>query len=285
MKEVEKMPIALVALQRVAAALDRTSVHLNTPALGERGMRLEKIALHELSRLIEIVESMPQPEEQEKGGQPNPGGQKGTQPPFPPAAQLALLAAAQDELAVLTAANRPVELPVMQGELNALVGTLLQSSRPGSRASLLLSRASRAMTSATDLLSEQDRGATTRHEQAAATAALRRLIAEAKGQSSSSSSSSQSQNQQQQGQGKPPPAGQQPGQSQPGGAATGPAAQGSQNQGGPTTGVIVDGTNPGSLMHLPPERREQLQQARQQNLPPAALSIFERYLEVLEDGR
>jgi hypothetical protein len=38
-------------------------------------------------------------------------------------------------------------------------------------------------------------------------------------------------------------------------------------------------------MHLPPERREQLQQARQQNLPPAALSIFERYLEVLEDGR
>lgn len=285
MKEVEKMPIALVALQRVAVALDRTSVHLNTPALGERGMRLEKIALHELSRLIEIVESMPQPEEQEKGGQPNPGGQKGTQPPFPPAAQLALLAAAQDELAVLTAANRPVELPVMQGELNALVGTLLQASRPGSRASLLLSRASRAMTSATDLLSEQDRGATTRHEQAAATAALRRLIAEAKGQSSSSSSSSQSQNQQQQGQSKPPPGGQQPGQQQPGGQATGPAAQGSQNQGGPTTGVIVGGADPGGLMHLPPERREQLQQARQQNLPPAALSIFERYLEVLEDGR
>ena len=285
MKEVEQMPIALVALQRVAVALDRTSVHLNTPALGERGMRLEKIALHELSRLIEIVETMPQPEEQEQGGPPNPGGQKGTQPPFPPAAQLALLAAAQDELAVLTAANRPVELPVMQGELNALVGVLMQASRPGSRASLLLSRASRAMTSATDLLSDQDRGATTRHEQAAATAALRRLIAEAKGQSSSSSSSSQPQNQQQQGQGKPPPAGQQPGQPQPGSPSTGPAAQGSQNQGSSTTGVVVGGPDSGGLMHLPPERREQLQQARQQNLPPAALSIFERYLEVLEDGR
>ncbi len=284
MKEVEQMPIALVALQRVAVALDRTAAHLNTPALGERGMRLEKIALHELSRLIQIVETMPQPEEQEKGGQPNPGGQKGTQPPFPPAAQLALLAAAQDELAVLTAANRPVELPVMQGELRALVGVLLDASRPGSRASLLLNRAGRAMGSATDLLGNQDRGATTRHEQAAATAALRRLIAEAKGQSSSPSSSPQSENQQQ-GQGKPPPAaGQQPGQSQPGNAA-GPAAQGSQNQGGPTTGVLVGGPGSGGLMHLPPERREQLQQARQQNLPPAALSIFERYLEVLEDGR
>jgi hypothetical protein len=284
MKEVEQMPIALVALQRVAVALERTAAHLTTPALGERGMRLEKIALHELSRLIEIVETMPQPEEQEKGGPPPPGGQKGTQPPFPPAAQLALLAAAQDELAVLTAANRPVELPKMQGELKALVGVLSQASRPGSRASLLLSRADRAMGSASDLLGEKDRGATTRHEQAAASAALRRLIAEAKGQSSSSSNSPQPQNQQQQGQGKPPPpaSGQQPGQA---GQAAGPAAQGSQNQGGPTTGVIVGGPGSGGLMHLPPERREQLQQARQQNLPPAALSIFERYLEVLEDGR
>lgn len=283
MKEVEQMPIALVALQRVAVALERTAAHLATPALGERGLRLEKISLHELARLIEIVETMPQPEEQEKGGPPPPGGQKGTQPPFPPAAQLALLAAAQEELAVLTAANRPVDLPLMQGELKVLVGVLLQASRPGSRASLLLSRAGRAMGSATDLLGEQDRGATTRHEQAAASAALRRLIAEAKGQSGSSGSSSQSENQQQ-GQGKPPPAaGQQPGQGQPG-SATGPAAQGSQNQGDPTTGVIVGGPGAGH-MHLPPERREQLQQARQQNLPPAALSIFERYLEVLEDGR
>ncbi|HEX3134115.1 MAG TPA: hypothetical protein VHX44_11110, partial [Planctomycetota bacterium] len=214
MKEIEQMPIALVALQRVAVALERTAQHLATPALGERGMRLEKISLFELSRLIEIVDTMPQPEQQEKGGPPPPGGQKGNQPPFPPAAQLALLAAAQDELSVLTAANRPVDLPVMQAELKVLVGTLLEASRPGSRASLLLSRAARAMTSATELLHEHDRGATTRHEQAAATAALRRLIAEAKGQSGSSGSSSQAQNQQR-NQGQPPPAGgKQPGQSQ-----------------------------------------------------------------------
>jgi hypothetical protein len=285
MKEIEKMPIALVALQRVAVALERTSQHLATPALGERGMRLEKISLYELSRLIEIVDTMPQPEEQEKGGPPPPGGQKGNQPPFPPAAQLALLAAAQDELSVLTAANRPVDLPVMQAELKVLVGTLLEASRPGSRASLLLSRAARAMSSATELLHEHDRGATTRHEQAAATAALRRLIAEAKGQSGSSSSGSQSENQQR-NQGTPPPAnGQKPGEQKPGAPGTGPAAKGDQKHGGATTGVVVGSKEEGTLMHLPPERREQLQQARQQNLPPAALSIFERYLEVLEEGR
>jgi len=285
MKEIEQMPIALVALQRVAVALERTAQHLASPALGERGMRLEKIALHELSRLIEIVDTMPQPEQQEKGGPPPPGGQKGNQPPFPPAAQLALLAAAQDELNVLTAANRPVDLTVMQAELKVLVGTLLEASRPGSRASLLLSRTARAMASATDLLHEHDRGATTRHEQAAATAALRRLIAEAKGQSGSSSNSPQSQNQPR-NQGTPPPAkGQQPGQSQPGSPGTGPTAKGAEKHGGATTGVVVGGTEEGTLMHLPPERREQLQQARQQNLPPAALSIFERYLEVLEEGR
>ena len=283
MKEIEQMPIALVALQRVAAALEHTSIHLATPALGERGMRLEKIALHELSRLIEIVETMPAPEQQE-GGQPPAGGQKGNQPPFPPAAQLALLAAAQEELAVLTAANRPVDLPVMQGELKVLVGVLMQGSRPGSRANLLLSRANRAMASAGDLLQEHDRGATTRHEQAAAVASLRRLIAEAKGQGSSSSSGSQAQNQQR-NQGSPPPAAPQPGASQPGTPNAGPAASGSQQHGGAGNGVLVGGGPEGTLMHLPPERREQLQQARQQNLPPAALSIFERYLEVLEEGR
>jgi hypothetical protein len=286
MKELERMPIALVSLERVAAALERTATHLATPALGERGMRLEKIALHELARLIEIVETMPEPE-QEPGDQPPSNGQQGPQPPFPPAAQLALLAAAQDELAVLTAANRPADLPQMQKELRALVGVLLESSRPGTRPNLLLARSSRAMGSAADLLEERDRGATTRHEQAAATAALRRLIAEAKGQSGSSGNQPPP-SEQQRRPGQAPPAGA-PGQPQPGngpgGASTGPAAQGGPKGEGATQGVLTTGAEKGQFMHLPPERREQLQQARQQNLPPAALSIFERYLEVLEDGR
>jgi hypothetical protein len=281
LKELGQMPIAKVAIERVAVAMERTAGHLATPALGERGMRLEKIALHELSRLIEIVESMPDPEEKEKGGPP-PDGKPGKQPPFPPAAQLALLAAAQDELSVLTAANRPADLALMQKELNDLVGVVMQASRPGTRAGLLLGRASRAMVSAADLLHEKDRGATTRHEQAAAVASLRRLIAEAKGQEGKSNPSAQPQNKPS-NKGSPPPG--PPGSTPGDGKGAGQAAKGSEKSTGTSTGVLVGGGEEATLMHLPPERREQLQEARKQNLPPAALSIFERYLEVLGGER
>ena len=282
LKELGEMPIAKVAIERVAVALERTAGHLATPALGERGMRLEKIALHELSRLIEIVESMPDPEEKEKGGPPPPDGKPGKQPPFPPAAQLALLAAAQDELSVLTAANRPADLELMQKELNELVGVVMQASRPGTRAGLLLGRTSRAMASAADLLHEKDRGATTRHEQAAAVASLRRLIAEAKGQEGKPDPNAQPQNKPG-NKGSPPPG---PPGSTPGeGKGTGQAAKGSEKSTGTSTGVLVGSKEEATLMHLPPERREQLQEARKQDLPPGALSIFERYLEVLGGER
>ena len=38
-------------------------------------------------------------------------------------------------------------------------------------------------------------------------------------------------------------------------------------------------------MSLPQDRREQLREARQQNLPPAALKLYQRYLELLEEDR
>ncbi len=281
LKELGEMPIAKVAIERVAVALDRTATHLATPALGERGMRLEKIALHELSRLIEIVESMPEPEEKEKGGPPPADGKPPRQPPFPPAAQLALLAAAQDELSALTAANRPLDLALMQKELNDLVGVVMQGSRPGTRAGLLLGRSSRAMASAADLLHEKDRGATTRHEQAAAVAALRRLIAEAKGQEGQPNPNSNSQSQNKPGNKGSPPSSPAPGAPGGDGKGTGTSAKGSEKSTGSGTGVLVGSREEATLMHLPPERREQLQEARKQDLPPGALSIFERYLEVL----
>jgi hypothetical protein len=281
LKELGEMPIAKVAIERVAVALDRTAGHLATPALGERGMRLEKIALHELSRLIEIVESMPEPEEKEKGGPPPADGKPPKQPPFPPAAQLALLAAAQDELSALTAANRPLDLALMQKELNDLVGVVMQGSRPGTRAGLLLGRSSRAMASAADLLHEKDRGATTRHEQAAAVAALRRLIAEAKGQEGQPNPNSNSQSQNKPSNKGSPPSPPAPGAPGGDGKGTGTSAKGSEKSTGSGTGVLVGSREEATLMHLPPERREQLQEARKQDLPPGALSIFERYLEVL----
>ena len=290
MKELEQMPVALMAVQRVSAALKATSEYLATPALGNRGMRLEKIALYELARLIDIVDNMPSPEEMEKS-QGGGGGGAGQQPPFPAAAQLALLAAAQDELSVLTAANRPADLALMQSDLRTLVGVVLQGSRPNSRGALLLSRAQRAMGSAADRLSTADRGAVTRMEQEAASAAIRRLIAEAKGQQNQGSSSEnsgegeqqkQQQNQKQQGNGQPEGGKGQPGNSEPSGA-TAQSSKPTKQGGGTQTGVLTGSPEAGEFMHLPPERREQLKQAREQKLPPAALSIFERYLEVLEN--
>jgi hypothetical protein len=282
-KELEQMPIALVALGRVATALDKAGQHLATPALGERGMRLEKIALYELTRLIEIAENIPSPEQQEKGGG-GKGDGGGNQAPFPPAAQIALLAAQQEELAALTAANRPVELAAMQHEVGELTKLLLDHTRPGSRPHLLLARAHRAMGSAEGLLGASDRGTTTRHEQAAAEAALRRILAEAKG-SGGGKGSPQPQQKPQSGGKPPPPApspGNQGGANSPGGNAGGTKADGKGRDG---TVVVDGGPERGEFLNLPQERREQLKQAREQPLPPGALPVFERYLELLEEKR
>ncbi len=176
-KELDKQPIAAAALGRVGVALEKSAKYLSTPALGERGMRLERIALYELARLIAIVDGMPPPKQSEKKG--GGGGQQGTQAPFPPEAELGLLAAMQEEIAALTAADRPVDLAQLQKKEAKLVEALEGASRPGSRPSLLLARARRAMDSAADMLAGGDRGATTRNEQSAAEAALRRMIAEA----------------------------------------------------------------------------------------------------------
>ncbi len=281
LKELEQMPIARAALARVGLAVDKSALHLATPALGERGLRLEKIALYELARLIEIAENLPPPKSDNGGGQQP--GQGGNQAPFPPAAEIALLASAETELAMLTAAGRPVDLAAMQHEVGQLLDVMMNASRPGSRPHLLLGRAARAMASAHELLAVGDRGLTTRHEQAAAEAALRRLMAEAKG--SGGGSGKQDKNQKPQG-GKPPPPAPGQGGGAPGGGAPAAAAVGGakQGKGGEATTVIVDPVS-GQFLHLPEERREMLKEARKQNLPPAAQALFERYLELLEDGK
>ncbi|MBA3937252.1 MAG: hypothetical protein H0X38_07310, partial [Planctomycetes bacterium] len=145
-KELDKQPIAAAALGRVGVALEKSAKYLSTPALGERGMRLERIALYELARLIAIVDGMPPPKQSEKKG--GGGGQQGTQAPFPPEAELGLLAAMQEEIAALTAADRPIDLAALQKKEAKLVEMLEGASRPGSRPSLLLARARRAMDSA-----------------------------------------------------------------------------------------------------------------------------------------
>jgi hypothetical protein len=282
MKEVGQMPIVIAAMTRVAAALDKSAQHLAVPALGTHGMRLEKIALYELARLIDIAENLPPPDKPDDGG--GKGGGDGNQAPFPPGAELALLAAMQEELAALTAAGRPVDLAGMQKEVDKLVELLANSSRPGSRPNLLLNRAHRAMASATDLLGGGDRGLTTRHEQAAAEASLRRLMAEAKAGKGGGKGGGKPPPQKPQNGNSPPPPADQP--SSGGGASAGgnKSSQPAPNQ--PRDATVVAGAQErGEFLNLSPEKREQLKQAFNEGLSSEARQIYSRYLELMEENK
>jgi hypothetical protein len=281
LKPVEKMPIVVAAMNRVALALEKSQAHLAQPALGTHGLRLEKIALAELARLIEIAENIPPPEKKDGDGK---GGGNGNQAPFPPGAELALLAAMQEELSALTAAGRPVDLAGMQAEASKLVELLAANSRPGSRPSLLLSRALRAMKSAGDNLGNGDRGLATRHEQAAAEAALRRLMAEAKGGGGSDPKPQPDQKRKPgESPAKPPPPSESTASATPGGNKAPQPAKTSDGKG--EVGVVTGGAVKEQLLTLPQELREKLLEAHKQPLPPGALRIFERYLELLEEGK
>ncbi len=283
-KQLDQNPIALLSVRRVEAAMDRAVQRLDQPALGETGMRLEVIALNELRRLIDLAERKPPPDEQGKGGGKGGGEQP---PPFPPEAEIALLAGTQGELAALTAAGRPTDLAGGQKELSDLVAGMESHSRPGSRANLLLARTHRAMASAAELLSGKDRGLTTRNEQNAAEESLRRMLAEMKGSGGGGGGGGGSSKNQQ------PQKGQDPGESDPQeGKPQANGKGGSSASGNPSSTKPGDASKGGvsakvgptvkGLMELSPEKREQLRQARQENLSPRAFQLYQRYLELLE---
>jgi hypothetical protein len=190
-KVLDKNPIALAAVQRVAAAMDRVLTHVRTPALGARGLSLERIALAELKRVIDIAASAQAAPGDKSDGQ---GGGQPSQAPFPQAAEIALLLARQAEIHALAAAGRPVDTGSMQTELAKLVGYVESATRPGSRPNVLMARARRSADGAAELLTRHDSGALARHHMLAAEESLRQVLAEAKGSGGGSS-----------GGGKPPP--------------------------------------------------------------------------------
>ncbi len=271
-KALDQAPIALVAVKRVEAAMDRVLTQLRTPALGARGLALERIALAELKRVIDIAAST----QNSKGGEGDggQGGGGGNQAPFPPAAEIALLIARQTEIHALTAAGRPADLGAMQSELAKLVGLVESATRPGSRPQVLVARARRSAEGAAGFLAARDRGVTARHHMLASEEALRQVLAEAKGSGGGSGS-------------KPPPPqpnGAPPSPSPGGGAAPGAAAAGGAVAAETRVEAAVRAEQERTaLLQLPPERREQLRQAREQRLPAGALQLFERYLEKLEE--
>ena len=283
-KLLDQQPIAMAALTRVEAAMSKVLTQLSQPALGSRGLALERIALAELKRVIDIAASIQMAAEE--GGKGGGGGEGGNQAPFPPAAELALLIARQAEIHALAAAGRPVDSAAMQVELGKLIALVEGATRPGSRPNVLMGRARRAADGASALLAERDRGANARHHMLASEEALRQILAEAKGSGGGGGGSRGGPPPPPTagGNGQPKPGGAQPGK--PGGApepgaatASGTSVAGS-GQGG--TGVRAD-QDATALLQLPPERREQLRQAREQRLPAGALQLFERYLEKLEE--
>jgi hypothetical protein len=277
-------PIAVLAVQRVAVVLDRAATHLNRPALGNRGLRMTKVALAELSRLVAIVEQQPPSAPSNNDGSQGQGqGQGGNnQAPFPPQAELSLLAAMQDEIARLTVTGAPRDVAAGQHDVVTLIHLLVKSSRPGSRPAVLLNRAERSALSAAETLAKQDRGLNVRHQQELAAATLRQLFAEAAAQNSGGSSDDQQQ-QQKQRDGNPSSSDSQANANSPSGNPAGNASQSGSQPGRPgDTGKGVLSQRDGISIELPPESRERLRQAREQPMPPGALPVFERYLELLE---
>jgi hypothetical protein len=282
--KLDKFPLAKEAASRIQSALSKAAEHFIKPAAGRRGERLAATALNEIARMIDIVEAMPSPEG--KGGDGGGDGQQGEKPPFPAEGELALLGAMQDEVGRLTAARRAADLLAGQTRVRDLVEGVLKTTRPGSRPGLLMLRAWRASAQATELLAVGELGATTRNEQELVVLHLRQLLAEAQ---SGKGDGDGKQGKNQKPRDPPKPDGGQPqpqpgGGAQPGGAAAGAAQAGAKAAG--SGRVQVQGAQEsGDLLHLPPERREQLRNAREQLKSARAQQLFERYLELLEDGR
>ncbi len=293
-KALDEMPIAKRALERVDAALGRSVEHLRTPALGQRGLRLARTALYELDRLLAIVDSMPRGEEEEAEGQGPQGDQQANQAPFPPRAQVALVAAEQRELRALTAAGYPGDLAARQAELRELCQALVKMSRPGSRPHVLLQRGFRAAASAAyELEQGSGRLAHTLNEQDTVSAALGRVLAEARRSRSQQPQPSESQQRERQrrqtGQSERQRADrdrqgeQQEGEQQEGDGQEAPGeAEGvaESEADGEATVETPDETR-AWLMRFPPVMRRQLQESLDRELPVEGLMLYRRFLELL----
>ena len=278
-KRLAEHPIARLGVERIAGAIDDSAAHLGRPALGQAGVRLTRAALAEIERLIAVATPPPAAGKNGQGGGGGGGGKSDRSPQaeFPPRGELALLATLQNDLATRTAAGSPGDLAGDQGRLKDLAQALGSGLRPETRPWVLVERARRAMASAAWHLGQGDRGLTTRHEQEAAEAALRRLLAEAEPPQGGGSGGGQGGN-------KPPPtAGKSGGGNDQSGGGSGAQAQGGGKGGSSATGSQVLAEDGGTWMNLPPERREQLREARKQALTPRQLQVYGRYLELLEE--
>jgi hypothetical protein len=249
-------------------------------------MDLLAVVVAEIERLLTVARSSPLAE-RGSDGQGGGGGQGGGQAPaIPAAAELALLAAMSEGAQDAVAAGRAVDLAALTAQVRDLVELLERSTRPGSRPAVLLQRAGRAARSAVSRLQAGDRGAVTLMELQVVENSLRRILAESDGdggggESSSSGKPRGPQNEPGRPQGDPPGSQGQGQGGQEGGQSPAQGGQGGQGAGEAAGTAEVDRSDDARLLGLPPEVREKLRQARDQQLTPAVLEIYQRYLELL----
>ena len=280
-------PVALAALARVATAMDAAHDHLAKPALGAKGMRLERIALSELQRLVDIVGGKGQPPPKSGGG--GKGNGSGNEAPFPPAAEIAWLAANQEDIAAETAAGRPVDIAAEEAALRDLATTVASALRPDTRPGILMERVRRATASAAWRLGKQDRGATTRDEQDAAVAALHRILAEieagnggGKGSGDGQTAQNRAKSQQSRSNQSQPAPGDQNGDPK-GSAAPSGGANGEVNKANTSnSGQVETAQNGNSGLNLPEEKRKQLAEVLRENLSPSEKQLYRAYIEELD---
>ncbi|NRA37568.1 MAG: hypothetical protein HRU15_05470, partial [Planctomycetes bacterium] len=282
--EKAKQQIAIWGLKRVETSIELSHKHLATPALGERGVELCKVVLREIDRLLEIVEKLPKPKKSEEaagGG----GGGGGAAPPFPPMAQLNLLAQGQELVMHHTMARYGQKLSTDQDELGSMISQMLTGVRPGTRPEILLKRVAQAMTGASQRLKLEDMGVHTQHQQRLAVLSLQQIMREAKSQQGS-------------GKGKPKNNKKQQGDKQKqaskgssSGSSSGKSAQASggennakgKKQLAKEIQAVIEQRGDAWFMNLPPKVRQGLIEVNIQELPPGAQELYRRYLEVLED--
>ncbi len=281
-----KMQIAIWGLKRLDAALLRTHEHLSKPALGKRGVELTKVVLREIDRLIAVVSKMPKPKTNQEGDGGGGGGGGGSSP-FPPLAELNMLAQAQELILHYTMARYGERLPADQRELNEMIKQMTQNSRPGSRPRVLLERTKRAMGLATEQLFKDDLGVATQHHQRLAVLTLQQLMREAKRQQGSNSKGKKdpqsSQNQDQQQGSSKPNQGQSGNSSSSQQSSSNAQAQQELKNASAAVKAIVEQKGMEWYLNLPPKVRQSLIEVNVESLPAGARELYHRYLEILED--
>lgn len=283
--EKAKMQIAIWGLKRLESALVRTHKHLQTPALGQRGVNLTKTVLREIDRLIDIIENLPKPNANQEGDGDGQGGGQGGPSPFPPLAEMNMLAQMQELILHYTMSRYGQRLPAEQRQLSEMIGQMSQSSKEGSRSRVLLERTKRAMDLASRDLMDNKLGVGAQHNQRLAVMTLQQLMREAKRQQNNNQGKKNKQDQQnadQQQQSSKPNQGQSSASNQSASDARA-QAQTELRRAPAAVQAIVEQKGIDWYLKLPPKIRKSLIEVNVETLPAGAQELYRRYLEILED--